>query len=400
MKIFLRRKSSTIICSLLVAAFSLLHYYVYLNNSPTEIPIIQSYTDSPLDVKALTFCEEKRPSYFNPFQAIEYSYLPSEDEDCEKADVQCTCNVIEKAKSLLTSHMEPVKWSPESYFNEEIDGPLMRSLAGNTYANIFFFLIQYLIISAFCFFLFKKEKFTTQPITMKLTKMNAGQIITAISGVLLITGNFLPWVEGRVMGMLKVYGIYLSPDLPGIDHGLLGYLDGYILIVFGIISVILLFWGNFISRLSTLIISIAALIVALYDLFYVQMLYEDFVHTDIFNGAQAGLFFVLIGAVGLLIGSAVNLYMQTPKYLTRITITLRVVLAVLFTIVSKFIGVKCGMAEPGGINEGWGGFPVPYYSCGAWGDNYFVPFLVLNFIAWMLIFLGISLLFKKIFKKQ
>ena len=158
MKNFFRRKGSTIVCSLLVVVFFILHYYVYLNNSPTEIPILQSYTDAPVDAKALTFCGEKKPNYINPFQPVEYSYYPN--EDCENSTIQCSCNIREreKATSFLTSHMEPIKWSPEGYFNEETDGPFMRPLVGNTYANIFFFLIQYLIIAAFLFFLFKKER--------------------------------------------------------------------------------------------------------------------------------------------------------------------------------------------------------------------------------------------------
>jgi hypothetical protein len=92
--------------------------------------------------------------------------------------------------------------------------------------------------------------------------------------------------------------------------------------------------------------------------------------------------------------------MKIPQNISLAAIVFSIGLAVPFTIVSKFIGVKCGMAEPGGVNEGWGGFPVPYYWCGVWGEDYFVPFITLNFIAWMLIFLGINLLFKKIFKKQ
>lgn len=156
MKISLKGKTTAIICSLLVAAFFLLHYYVYLGNIPTEIPILQSYTDAPIDLKALTLCEEKRPSYFNPFQVIEYSYYSN--KDCEEAKVPCICNVKERAKSLLTSEMEPVKWLPERYFNEKEDGPFMRPQMGNTYANIFFFLLQYLIIAGFFFVLLKKEK--------------------------------------------------------------------------------------------------------------------------------------------------------------------------------------------------------------------------------------------------
>ena len=76
-----------------------------------------------------------------------------------------------------------------------------------------------------------------------------------------------------------------------------------------------------------------------------------------------------------------------------------IVLAIPFTIVSKFIGTKCGMTEPGGVNEGWGGFPIPYYWCGVWGEDYYIPFVIINFIVWVLIFLGIVFLFRKLKKK-
>ncbi len=93
--------------------------------------------------------------------------------------------------------------------------------------------------------------------------------------------------------------------------------------------------------------------------------------------------------------------MKISQNISRVSIILSIGLAFSLTIVSKFIGVKCGgMAEPGGVNEGWGGFPVPYYWCGVWGEDYVVPFIMLNFLAWILIFWGINVLFKKIFKKK
>jgi len=145
---------------------------------------------------------------------------------------------------------------------------------------------------------------------MKLPKMNAGQIIGAISGILLIVGSFLPWVQGRVMGMLTVYGIHLAPNLPGIEHGLLSYLDGYILIIFGITSAIFLLWNKFTLRVATLIISIISFAVVLYDLLHAQLLYEDFVGTDVFNGPQLGLFLALFATIGLCTGSIVNLFIK------------------------------------------------------------------------------------------
>ncbi len=91
--------------------------------------------------------------------------------------------------------------------------------------------------------------------------------------------------------------------------------------------------------------------------------------------------------------------MKIPKNISIANIIFSIILAIPFTIVSKFIGIKCGMAEPGGVNEGWGGFPIPYSWCGVWGEDYYIPFVITNFIAWVLIFLGIIFLFKKLRKK-
>lgn len=155
----MKNKSSAITASILMAAFLLLHFYVYLQVSPfgdsaQDVPLIQSYTDSPADVQKLSFCEEKRPTYFNPFRKITYSYQ-------EKiGDTYGECNIVEQAESIFTSKMQPLAGDPKDYYMGENggDGLFLRQLVGNTYANLLFFIIQYCLVAAFVFILLKPEK--------------------------------------------------------------------------------------------------------------------------------------------------------------------------------------------------------------------------------------------------
>ncbi|MBU0661010.1 hypothetical protein KKG22_02400 [Patescibacteria group bacterium] len=61
-----------------------------------------------------------------------------------------------------------------------------------------------------------------------------------------------------------------------------------------------------------------------------------------------------------------------------------------FTILSKGIGTKCTISDTGGIIEGWGGFPIPFYWCGVWGEEmsyilFGLNVLLLSLIIYMLI---------------
>jgi hypothetical protein len=154
MKASLKNKSSAITASILVAAFFLLHLFVYIGFYSGDVPVLESYTDSSVDVKKLSLCEEKRPTYFNPFRKITYIYQ-------EKiGDTSGECNIIEQAESMFTSKMQPLVGNPQDYHMGEDggDGLFLRPLVGNTYANLFFFIIQYCIIATFVFVLLKPEK--------------------------------------------------------------------------------------------------------------------------------------------------------------------------------------------------------------------------------------------------
>lgn len=48
-----------------------------------------------------------------------------------------------------------------------------------------------------------------------------------------------------------------------------------------------------------------------------------------------------------------------------------IIIGIALTLVTGLIGPRCGLAEPGGVNNGWRGLPIPYYQCGTWGDTYY-----------------------------
>ncbi len=47
-----------------------------------------------------------------------------------------------------------------------------------------------------------------------------------------------------------------------------------------------------------------------------------------------------------------------------------IIIGIALTLVTSFIGPRCGLAEPGGVKNGWRGLPIPFYQCGVWGDTY------------------------------
>ncbi len=133
-----------LIASILVAGFFLLHYYIYLDNG--ELPLIQSYTDSPVDTNRLTLCDEEQPSYFHPLRKVTYIYC------LKDSDVL----LAEQPESIFTAQMEPLPEDLLRYWEgEEKEGKMfMRDKIGKTYANLIFFIVQYIIVAGFIFLLF------------------------------------------------------------------------------------------------------------------------------------------------------------------------------------------------------------------------------------------------------
>ena len=145
-KKILKNKSSIILTVLIVAAFSALHYYIYLNTQ-YEIPLV-STTQTPIEMKALTLCETNFPDYFNPFQKPTYTYCLNDGSK----------KISEEAMSFFSySKMRPLSEKISDYWQgEKKEGKMfMRSAAVQDYPNTIFFLVQYALIAAFIFILFK-----------------------------------------------------------------------------------------------------------------------------------------------------------------------------------------------------------------------------------------------------
>ncbi|OGJ49231.1 hypothetical protein A2229_03875 [Candidatus Peregrinibacteria bacterium RIFOXYA2_FULL_33_7] len=171
MKLSLKNKSNVIIASILVATFFLLHYniypdkkipYKYVSESVIKtIPIIASYTDAPLYQSEQIFtgnlylCEHKRPSYLNPFRKVEYRYQEFTGHGYGECGI-----VIEQAESIFSSNIKTLIGNPEIYYqdSEKERNDDIRTMGKNVYANLNFFIFQYLIIIAFVFFLLKPVK--------------------------------------------------------------------------------------------------------------------------------------------------------------------------------------------------------------------------------------------------
>jgi hypothetical protein len=159
-------KNHALLASLLVIVFFLLHYYIYLDNAGT-IPILQSYTDAPVDLPELMLCEEEqaRPSYLTPFQKIKYSYAVRSGDgqiDSETGipayEYSNDCPIIEQAESIFTSKIKPLVGDPYEYWNNFDEDSFARPLVANTYANLIFFLVQYLIIAAWITVIYRSFK--------------------------------------------------------------------------------------------------------------------------------------------------------------------------------------------------------------------------------------------------
>ena len=53
----------------------------------------------------------------------------------------------------------------------------------------------------------------------------------------------------------------------------------------------------------------------------------------------------------------------------KATILISIIIGIAITALSGLIGQGCGLAEPGGVQNGWRGLPIPFYECGSWGDT-------------------------------
>ncbi len=69
---------------------------------------------------------------------------------------------------------------------------------------------------------------------------------------------------------------------------------------------------------------------------------------------------------------------------------------VVLTVISSFVGKGCHMVPPGGMNEGWKGLPLPFYSCGVWGEDSNLLINFVNFLFWSLVVFAVLLIVLKV----
>lgn len=136
----LKNKKTIITTGVLVTIFLLLHYFVYLNNVSGQVPLLQSYTDAPVDLTELVLCEEKKPTYLNPFRKVTFSYQLVQN------NTPGECDIREQATSMFTSEMRPLQGDPYDYWDGFEEDGFGRPQIGYDYANVFFFLVQYILI--------------------------------------------------------------------------------------------------------------------------------------------------------------------------------------------------------------------------------------------------------------
>ena len=164
MKKFLKNRGTLLLSNLLLLLMIGLHLGVYKDQANGNVQDLLTplmvQTESPADLKELVFCEQEsaRPSYFNPFQALEYRYqVILNEETGEYSD----CAIIERADSIFwKASLKPIAGDPEDYWGgtNSDEGPFMRPQVGTQVPNVFFFALQYLIFGAWLFLLLKPAK--------------------------------------------------------------------------------------------------------------------------------------------------------------------------------------------------------------------------------------------------
>lgn len=119
-----------------------------------DVPLVQSYTDAPVELNELSLCEELRPDYLHPFRKITYSYQVYENKNGVET-YSPDCEIVEQAESVFTSDMKPLKGDPYEYWNGFDEDGYGRPQIGNAYPNPIFFLMQHVTIVAFLYILLK-----------------------------------------------------------------------------------------------------------------------------------------------------------------------------------------------------------------------------------------------------
>ena len=164
MKKFFKNRGTLLLSNLLLLLMIGLHLGVYKDQANGNVQDLLAplmvQTEAPVDLHELLLCEQesRRPSYFNPFQALEYRYqVILNEESGEYSD----CVIIERADSIFwKATFEPISGDPKDYWGgtNSDEGPFMRPQVGAQAPNVFFFILQYLIFGSWLFLILKPTK--------------------------------------------------------------------------------------------------------------------------------------------------------------------------------------------------------------------------------------------------
>ncbi len=149
-----KNKSSLILAVIFGLFFIAVSLSTYVVWTPISL-LVWSETDQPGDLKALYLCDEKFPSYLNPFQKPTYTYCfyDSDKRITENADLFAFPNHTNHMK--MTTEGE----SLAKYYQYGIDGlSKRRNDMGVGYLNTFYFMFHYALLAAFIFFAFRAYK--------------------------------------------------------------------------------------------------------------------------------------------------------------------------------------------------------------------------------------------------
>lgn len=67
--------------------------------------------------------------------------------------------------------------------------------------------------------------------------------------------------------------------------------------------------------------------------------------------------------------------------------------------IATLFEVECTMGEPGGVNEGGVGLPIPYAQCGVWGQSFSWWIVAFDYIVWSAVSFGVIRLVMRITRR-
>lgn len=149
LRVLKMKKINLVIASVLALLFGTLHGSVYLGLS-IGVPVIQGSIDSELSVGENIVLEyELYPTYLQPLKRFErhYSVVPNSE-----------VVIIERAVSISSYDLEFTKGEKLIQQHRNKDFLFLRHNVPTEYANIYFFLLQYIVIIFFLFFVYRTIK--------------------------------------------------------------------------------------------------------------------------------------------------------------------------------------------------------------------------------------------------